>query len=321
MPTTQSDSRTVVYAALASNLLIGLAKFVAAAISGSSAMLSEGVHSLVDTINELLLLYGLRRAKVPPDVAHPFGHGRELYFWSFVVALLVLSTGAGVAFYEGVTHLRQPHPFDAPALNYTVLGLSALLEGRSWLIALREFRARKGRLSYFEAFRQSKDPSTFTVLLEDSAALVGLLIAFLGLIGAQLLDAPRLDGVASIGIALVLAVSAMLLARESKSLLIGEPAHPRVRDSLLAIAAADPAVRHVNGVLTVQLGPSQVVAALSAEFEDSLTTPKIEACINRIEEAAKAAHAEIVALFVKPQTPETWQAHQEVIERNRDGDE
>ena len=135
MPTTESGSRTVVYAALASNLLIGLAKFVAAAISGSSAMLSEGVHSLVDSINQLLLLYGMHRAKVPPDVTHPFGHGRELYFWSFVVALLVLSMGAGVAFYEGIAHLRQPHPFDAPALNYTVLGLSALLEGRSWLRA------------------------------------------------------------------------------------------------------------------------------------------------------------------------------------------
>jgi cation diffusion facilitator family transporter len=321
MPTTESGSRTVVYVALASNLLIGLAKFVAAAISGSSAMLSEGVHSLVDAVNELLLLYGMHRAKRPPDLTHPFGHGRELYFWSFVVALLVLSMGAGVAFYEGITHLRQPHPVDASALSYIVLGLSALLEGRSWLVALREFRARKGRLGYFEAFRQSKDPSTFTVLLEDSAALIGLLIAFLGLLGTQLFDAPRLDGVASIGIALVLAVTAMLLARESKSLLIGEPAHPQVRESILAIAGADPAVRHVNGVLTVQLGPSQVVATLSAEFEDSLTTPKIEACVNRIENAVTAAHAEIVALFVKPQTPENWQERREAIERNSESDE
>jgi cation diffusion facilitator family transporter len=321
MPTTESGSRTVVYAALASNLLIGVAKFVAAAISGSSAMLSEGVHSLVDAVNELLLLYGMHRAKVPPDLTHPFGHGRELYFWSFIVALLVLSMGAGVAFYEGITHLRRPHPVDASALSYIVLGLSALLEGRSWLVALREFRTRKGRLGYFEAFRQSKDPTTFTVLLEDSAALIGLLIAFLGLLGTQLFDAPRLDGAASIGIALVLAVTAMLLARESKSLLIGEPAHPQVRESIVAIAAADPAVRQVNGVLTVQLGPSQVVATLSAEFEDSLTTPKIEACINRIEKAAKAAHAEIVALFVKPQTPESWRAQIEVLERNSESDE
>src|SRR4029077_13350069 len=164
------------------------AKFVAAAISGSSAMLSEGVHSLVDTVNELLLLYGMRRAKVPPDPAHPFGHGRELYFWSFIVALLVLAMGAGVAFYEGIAHLRDPRQAEAPALSYIVLGVSALLEGRSWLIAVREFRTHKGRLGYFEAFRQSKDPSTFTVLMEDSAALIGLLIAFLGLLGAQLFD-------------------------------------------------------------------------------------------------------------------------------------
>jgi cation diffusion facilitator family transporter len=310
----------VVYVALASNLLIALAKFVAAAISGSSAMLSEGVHSLVDTINELLLLYGLHRAKAPPDVTHPFGHGRELYFWSFIVALLVLAMGAGVAFYEGIAHLRDPRQAEAPALSYIVLGVSALLEGRSWLIAVREFRTHKGRLGYFEAFRQSKDPSTFTVLMEDSAALIGLLIAFLGLLGAQLFDAPRLDGAASIGIALVLAVSAMLLARESKSLLLGERAHPQVGESILAIAAADPAVRRVNGVLTVQVGPSQVVVALSAEFEDSLTTPTIEACITRIENAARAAHAEIVELFVKPQTPENWQEKNEAIERNTDGE-
>jgi cation diffusion facilitator family transporter len=313
-----SGSHRVVYVALGGNLMIAIAKFVAAGISGSSAMLSEGVHSLVDTVNELLLLYGLRRAALPPDRTHPFGHGRELYFWSFIVALLVLAMGAGVSFYEGVMHTRRPEPVARPLINYLVLAVSFAFEGTSWCVALREFRARKGRLGYFEAFRLSKDPATFTVLLEDSAALLGLLVALIGLVGAQLFDLPVLDGIASIGIAGVLAMSAMLLARETKGLLIGEPAHPVVSNAILAIAAADEGVRCANGVLTVQMGPNQVVATLSAEFEDALTTPQIEACINRIEKQAKIAHPEIVSLFIKPQTAETWRARREAMQRNSD---
>jgi cation diffusion facilitator family transporter len=309
-----SGSHKVVYVALGGNLMIAIAKFVAAGLSGSSAMLSEGVHSLVDTVNELLLLYGLHRAGMPPDRTHPFGHGRELYFWSFIVALLVLAMGAGVSFYEGVMHIRQPEPIERPLINYLVVAVSLLFEGTSWFVALREFRARKGRLGYFEAFRLSKDPSTFTVLLEDSAALLGLLVALAGLIGAQLLDQPVLDGVASIGIAGVLAVSAMLLARETKGLLIGETAHPAVSEAILAIAAADDGVRCANGVLTVQMGPNQVVAALSAEFEDALNTTQIEACINRIEKQAKVAHPVIISLFVKPQTAEVWRARRKLVE-------
>jgi Predicted Co/Zn/Cd cation transporters len=224
--------------------------------------------------------------------------------------------GAGVSFYEGVMHIRQPEPVQRPLINYLVLAVSFVFEGTSWYVALREFRARKGHLGYFEAFRLSKDPSTFTVLLEDSAALLGLLVALAGLLGAQLLDQPMLDGVASIGIAGVLATSAMLLARETKGLLIGEPAHPAVSDAILAIAAGDAGVRCANGVLTVQMGPSQVVATLSAEFEDALTTPQIEACINRIEKQAKVTHPEIVSLFIKPQTAETWRARRQAIEQD-----
>ena len=319
MPTT--GSRKVVYVALAGNLMIAIAKFVAAGISGSSAMLSEGVHSLVDTVNELLLLYGLHRAQMPPDRTHPFGHGRELYFWSFIVALLVLALGAGASLYEGVMHIRQPEPITHPSLNYGVIAVSLLFEGSSWYVALREFRLHKGRMGYFEAFRRSKDPSTFTVLLEDSAALLGLMVALAGLVGAQLLNLPVLDGVASIGIACVLAVSASLLARETKGLLIGEAAHPVVADSILAIAAGDADVRCANGVMTVQMGPNQVVAALSAEFEDALTTPQIEDCINRIERQAKIAHPEITSLFVKPQTAQTWRERRDAIEHNSDNAE
>ncbi|MGB3839149.1 MAG: cation diffusion facilitator family transporter [Rhodanobacter sp.] len=309
-----SASHKVIYVALGGNLIIAIAKFVAAGLSGSSAMLSEGVHSLVDTVNEVLLLYGLHRAGKPPDRSHPFGYGRELYFWSFIVALLVLAAGAGVSFYEGVMHIREPEAIKRPWINYAVLGVSFLFEGTSWLVALREFRARKGKLGYFEAFRLSKDPSTFTVLLEDSAALLGLLIALAGVVGAQAFDEPALDGVASLGIAGVLASFALLLARETKGLLIGEPAHPRVSGSILAIAAADPGVHAANGVLTVQMGPNQVVATLSAEFEDALTTPQIEACINRIEAQAKTIHPELLSLFIKPQTAETWRERRRYVE-------
>jgi cation diffusion facilitator family transporter len=300
------SSKLVVYAALAGNLAIAATKFVAAAVTGSSAMLSEAVHSLVDSTNEVLLLYGTARAAKAPDASHPFGYGRELYFWAFIVALLVLALGAGVSVYEGITHLRHPEPMTRPLVNYVVLGISMLFEGGTWLVALRAFRASKGKLGYFEAFRRSKNPTTFTVLFEDSAALVGLVIALAGVAASHLLQQPEFDGIASILIGCVLAASSLLLARETKALLLGEAADPHVRDDILRIASEDPAIRSANGLLTVQLGPEQVVAALSVEFEDALDTTRIEACVTRIEHAAKAAHPALSALFVKPQTQATW---------------
>lgn len=300
------SSRKVVYAALAGNLAIAATKFVASAITGSSAMLSEAVHSMVDSTNEVLLLYGTARAAKAPDASHPFGYGRELYFWAFIVALLVLALGAGVSMYEGITHLQHPVPITRPFVNYVVLALSFAFEGTSWWIALRAFRAGKGKLGYFEAFRRSKNPTTFTVLFEDSAALVGLAIAFAGVAASHLLQRPEFDGLASIAIGIVLAASSLLLTRETKALLLGESAQPNVRDDILRIAAHDPAIRSANGVLTVQMGPDQIVAALSAEFEDALTTPEIEACVHRIEHALKQEHPAVTVLFVKPQTRETW---------------
>ncbi len=200
-----AGSKKVIYAALAGNLMIAVTKFGAALFTGSSAMLSEGVHSLVDTGNGLLLLLGLKRASRPADVTHPLGHGRELYFWSFIVALLVFALGAGVSLYEGIMHIIEPVPVENPLVNYIVLGLSFLFEGSSWMVALREFRRSKGKLGYIQAVRLSKDPSVYTVLFEDSAALAGLVIAFFGILGAQLLEVPELDGAASIGIAWCLA--------------------------------------------------------------------------------------------------------------------
>ena len=302
----QSSSKKVIYAALVGNLLIAVTKFVAAFFTGSSAMLSEGVHSLVDTGNGGLLLYGIRRARKPADRGHPLGHGRELYFWSFIAALLVFALGAGVSLYEGISHILEPEPIRNPTVNYVVLGLSFLFEGASWWIALREFRTTKGGAGYLEAVRLSKDPTVFSVLFEDTAALLGLGLAFLGILGAQLFDIPELDGVASLGIAVVLGATAIFLARESKGLLIGEAALPHVQDAILAIAGQDPAVQKANGVLTIHMGPREIVAGLSVEFEDHLTAPEIEDCVQRLEDRLKREVPEVTTLFVKPQTKGTW---------------
>jgi cation diffusion facilitator family transporter len=306
-------SKRVIYAALAGNLAIALTKFAAALFTGSSAMLSEGVHSLVDTGNGGLLLYGMNRAARPADDTHPLGHGRELYFWSFIVALLVFALGAGVSFYEGVIHILAPEPVESPYVNYIVLGLSFLFEGASWRVALREFRQTKGRLGWFEAVKLSKDPSVFTILFEDSAALLGLIVAFAGILGAQLLDMPELDGFASIGIAAILGATAIFLARESKGLLLGEPAAPEVQRRVLDIAQQDPAVQRANGIVSVHIGPEEIVAGLSIEFEDHLTAPEIEACVERLEKRLKADIPAISSLFVKPQTAGTWRHRQRRI--------
>jgi len=313
----ERDSRSVVYAALLANILIAVGKFVAAAISGSAAMWSEGVHSLVDSVNEVLLLYGVYRSGAKPNRTHPLGYGREVYFWSFLVAVLVLALGAGLSLYEGVSHLGSgSRALEQPAWSLGMLVISFLFEGTSWIVALRHFRASKGAQTYWQAFRHSKDPTVFTVLVEDSAALLGLVIALAGILLSLALGSTRYDAIASICIGLLLTASALFLARESKSLLIGEAAHSHVREAILQIAAKDPGIRKVNGVLTVQMGPAQVMAALSAEFEDALTTPQIEACIKRIEARIKDAREEVTTLFVKPQTPETF--HQRLDEIHHD---
>lgn len=309
-----SSSGKVLYAALLGNVLIATTKFVAAAWTGSSAMLSEAVHSLVDTSNELLLLYGTHRSQRPADRAHPLGHGRELYFWSFIVALMVFGLGAGVALFEGINHILNPLPIENPAVNYVVLGLSFVFEFASWWVAFQAFRASKGRRGYLEAIGVAKDPTTFTVLFEDSAALLGLLIAFAGIWAAQVFAMPKLDGIASLGIALVLAVAGGALARRTKQLLIGEEAQPELQRSILEIAGRHAGIASANGVLTTQLGADQVVAALSAEFADRLTTPQIEECVRSLEQEIRSAHPEVSLLFVKPQTAATWQSRKRASE-------
>ena len=302
----REESRTVVLIALAGNLAIAVSKFIAASLTGSAAMASEGVHSLADTANELLLLYGMRRARVPPDTRHPFGHGREAYFWSFVVALLIFALGAGVSFYQGWSRLKEPHPLGDLRPVYVVIAVAFVVEGISWLAALRRMRRCIGALGWYGAIRRSKDPSVFTVLLEDSAALVGLLLALAGTVLADVTGNSVYDACGSLAIAALLCLTSFVLARETKALLIGEPAEQGLQDSILDIASRDPDIAHANGVITVQLGPDQVIATLSAEFQDALCAPGIEASVERLESAIKACHPQIVALFIKPQTREVW---------------
>ena len=309
----RSDSTVVVVIALIGNLCITASKFAAAVLTGSAAMASEGVHSLADTANELLMLYGMRRASAPPDARHPFGHGREAYFWTFIVALLILVVGASVSFYQGVTRLRNPQALTHMTAIYIVIAISFVLEGISWWSALTRVRKVKGALSYYEAFRASKDPSVFTVLLEDSAALLGLLAALAGTMLADRTGRPEFDAAASIVIALLLCATSFLLARETKALLIGEPARPELQQSILRIAGKEECIVHANGVVTVQLGPNHVFAGLSTEFRDSLTAPEIEQYVERVEAALRECHPEVVALYVKPQTHEVWETRRQKI--------
>ncbi len=300
------SSQQVVYAALLGNLLVAATKSVAAFWTGSSAMASEAIHSFVDSGNEVLLLYGQHRASRRPDREHPLGHGRELYFWSFIVALLIFAVGAGVSLYEGVAHIREPVPIETPSVNYAVLALALVFEGASWIISVKQFHSLRGRRGFYETVRRSKDPPSFIVLFEDSAALLGILIAAAGTFAATHWHIRVMDGVASVLIGLILGGVAMVLARESKSLLVGEAAQSELVESIMSIAARNPAVKRVNGLLTAQLAPDQILVAMSLEFSDHVRIPELEDRIIEIERAVRSRHGEVIALFVKPQTPKAF---------------
>ncbi len=301
-----SSTRMTVYVALAGNLLIAVTKFVAALWTGSSAMFSEAFHSLVDTSNEGLLLYGQRRAARPPDDEHPMGHGRELYFWSFIVAVLIFALGAGLAIYEGVQHVISPEPTTDPVVNYIVLGLAFLFESTSWVVAFRNFIKAKGDLGFWAAILRSKDPPAFIVLFEDSAAIIGILIAAVGIVASVYFEMPVLDGIASIGIGALLAATAIFLARESKSLLIGEPASPEIARKIREIAEHDPAVQDVISLWTVHLAPDQIIAMLELDFRD-LSADEVEKAIARIQKRVNAETPFIVATFIRPPAPTGFQ--------------
>jgi cation diffusion facilitator family transporter len=296
----EHSSRTAVIAALIGNVLIAVTKGVAASISGSSAMLSEAVHSVVDSGNEILLLYGQHRAGKPPDRSHPLGYGREIYFWSFVVALLIFAFGAGVSIYEGIKHIQRPEPMSDPLVNYAVYAASALFEGISWSFGWSAFQRVRGDRTIFAAVHASKDPPSFMVLFEDSAALIGLVIASIATAVSTHFDAPWADGGGSILIGVVLAIVAVLLARESKALLIGEGASPKLSDSIRKIALQQKGVRDVESILTTQLSPDQVIATLSVQFDDDLRVPQVERIIGAMEHELRKEHPELFRVFVRP---------------------
>ncbi len=309
-----SSSKTVIYAALGGNVLIAVTKFVAAGFTGSAAMLSEAIHSSVDSGNQMLLLLGLRRAARPATARHPFGHGLELYFWTFVVAVLIFGVGAGVSVVEGISKIRDPHPLGSPWINYLVLVVALIFEGVVWVVALRAFRDAKGTLGWFEAVHQSKDPTVFTVLFEDTAAMLGLLVALLGIWLGHTLDLPVLDGLASLVIGCILAGTATFLAWECQSLLTGEGTSPAVQASIHAIAAADPAVARPNEILTMHFGPQDVLVALSLDFVDTGTAADVERAVTRIERGIKAAHPEITRVFIESQDREAHRRSQPALE-------
>ena len=297
------SSKKVIIAALIGNSLIAVTKFVASAFTGSSAMFSEGVHSLVDTGNQVLLLYGLRRAQRPPDQRFPFGHGKEIYFWSFVVAILIFAVGAGVSIYEGVHRVLDPQPVHAPIVNYIVLGCAIIFEGVAWYMALTEFRKVKGPFGYVEAVQRGKDPSMFVVLFEDSAAMAGLMIALAAQVLTQLTGNSIFDGIASIIIGMILAATAVWLAYETKGLLIGEAANRWVVDDIRRIAASEPGINRVNEVLTMHMGPDFIVANLSVEFMDEARADDIEKIIARVDGLIKSQQPTVQRVFIEA---EAW---------------
>jgi len=296
-----SGSKKVIYAAMAGNGLIAVTKFFAASVTGSSAMLSEGIHSLVDTGNQGLLLYGMHKANRPADNAHPFGYGAELYFWAFVVAILIFSIGSGISIYEGVHKVMDPHVVTDPTINYIVLGLAMIFEGFAWWIAFKEFKAVKGNRSLVQAVRDSKDPTIFTVLFEDSAAMLGLVVAFVGIYLAQYLNMPALDGVASIVIGVILAITAMLLAYETKGLLIGEAAAPEMVEAITSLVNEAEGVDVLNEIRTLHRGPNDVLLAVSIDFKDNITVGKLENTIYKLELAIKERFPIVKRLYIEVQ--------------------
>jgi cation diffusion facilitator family transporter len=295
-------SRKVIYAALAGNLAIAVTKLAAALFTGSAAMFSEAIHSGVDTGNQVLLLIGMKRAARPASPSHPFGYGLELYFYAFVVAILIFGLGAVISINHGLHRIAHPAPIANAWVNYLVLGLSILFEGGTWLVALREFNRQRGARPFWKEVRGSKDPTVFTVLFEDSAAMMGLVIALLGVFLSQALDMPVLDGLASIGVGVVLALTAAFLAFESHSLLTGESVNPATRVSIKAIAIEQPEVERLNQALTMHFGPQDVLVALSLDFRNDISAEDVERAVTRIESAIKSTHPEVTRVFVEAQS-------------------
>ena len=297
-----SGSKKIVIAALIGNGLIAISKFFASIYTGSSAMLSESIHSVVDTSNQALLLYGISRSNRPADKEHPFGYAREIYFWAFIVAILIFAIGAGVSIFEGVSKLSNPTPVTNVFINYIVLGAAFVFEACAWWMALCEFKRVKGNMSYLEATRKSKDPALFTVLFEDTAAMIGIVVAFLGLLLGQITGLIWMDGAASIVIGIVLAVVAFILACECKGLLVGESASEELVKNIFTILESYSSDTKINELLTMQLGPYDVLVTISLDFPTSLSAEDVERFISKIESKIKFDHAEVKRVFIEAQS-------------------
>lgn len=294
-----SGSKLPIYAAIAANLAIAVAKFIAASFSGSSAMISEGIHSLVDTGNGGLLLFGIHKSKKPADDNHPFGNGKELYFWSLIVAILIFSIGGGMSLYKGISHISDPAPLTDPFWSYVVLGLAFLFEGSALFFALKNFKKQKGKNSYWKAIKLSKDPGSFAVILEDAGALVGLVIAAAGLFLGHYFEDARYDAYASVLIGLLLAVIALILAIESKGLLIGEGANEEMSSSILKVVHADEAVDNAKKPLTMYFGPNNVFLAIDIRFKKNQSSLDIEKAVCRLEKDIRHFHPIVKRIFIE----------------------
>ena|ERR1700752_1298896 len=291
------DGKTAVVAAIFGNLAIATTKFFAAGFSGSSAMLSEAIHSLVDTGNGALILLGIHNSRKPPDTEHPFGHGRELYFWTLMVGVLIFGVGGGMSIYEGITHLADPTPIEDAKWSYIVLGLSAVFESTTWYFGWKAFsKERRGR-GVIQAIHTTKDPTSFSVLLEDSAALVGLLVALLGIFLSRYLNQPYLDGAASVVIGGLLCIIATVMVYESRGLLIGEGVDPQTLQALRSIVEADQDVAHVFRLQTIYQSPVSVVLVIELRFNDSISAVDVREAVRRLESTIQASYPEIKYVF------------------------
>ena len=299
------SSKKAVYAALAGNGMIALTKFFASAYTGSSAIFSEAIHSVVDTGNQILLLYGIKRSERPADKTHPFGYGMEVYFWSFVVAILLFGLGSGVSIYEGFSKIQNPHPVTNPFVNYIVIGFAIIFETIAFSVAYRELRKTKGSQSLIKAIRTSKDPTIFTVLFEDFAALLGLMVAGLAIYLGEVLNLPILDGIASVIIGLILALTASLLAFECKGLLCGEAANDQIVAGIKDIVKGETDVLYINEILTMHLGPQDILLNISLDFKDAMSSGNVEATISELETSIKSKFPEIKRVFIEAQS---WMA-------------
>lgn len=294
-----ASSKKVIYAALIGNGLIAITKFIASVLTGSSAMMSEGIHSSVDTGNQLLLLLGLKKAKKPADKQFPFGHGKEIYFWSFIVAIMIFAVGAGISIYEGIHSLMDPHPVENPMINYIVLGLAMIFEGFALYFAWKEFDKARGKRGYYEAVRKEKNPTLFVVLFEDSAAMLGLIVAFIGIALGQYTGLHIFDGIASIVIGIILGVTAAWLAYETKGLLIGESADPRIVSGITTLANNYNFVEGVNEVLTMHMGPSYILLNISVNFKDKMGVSNVEENISTLTSQIKKEFPLVKRVFIE----------------------